>query len=219
MEPEDADAFEDPDGCPDPDNDRDGLLDSNDRCPLDPEDTDGFEDTDGCSEPDNDKDGVLDADDACLLEPGVPEERGCPKPARVVIEQGRINILDRVEFATAKDVILEQSEPILTEVQQTLSKNPQLKVVRVEGHTDSQGRSKKNLDLSRRRARSVVRWLVEHGIEQSRLTAFGCGENVAIADNESKEGRQQNRRVEFHIVDPAPDEPREPAGCTPIPVE
>jgi len=104
-EAEDEDGFDDDDGCPDPDNDGDGVLDGDDRCPLEPgpadsdgcpdsdgdgladsvdecdqelEDRDGFEDDDGCPDPDNDGDGVLDEPDRCPLEPGSPENEGCP---------------------------------------------------------------------------------------------------------------------------------------------
>jgi hypothetical protein len=79
TEPEDADGFEDEDGCPDPDNDADGLLDGDDQCPNEAEDKDGFEDEDGCPDPDNDGDGVPDADDQCAdeLEDGADAD-GCP---------------------------------------------------------------------------------------------------------------------------------------------
>jgi large repetitive protein len=214
LEPEDKDQFEDDDGCPDPDNDNDGLLDAVDQCPLQPEDKDSFEDDDGCPDPDNDRDTVLDGDDRCPLVPGVPEERGCSK---VRVEDGRIVILDRVEFATNKDVILEASEPLLLEVGATLKVNPQIKRVRVEGHTDSRGRDAANLDLSRRRAASVARWLVAHDIASERLQAYGCGETIAIDSNDTDAGRQANRRVEFHIVDPAPTAgARTAEGCEPI---
>ncbi len=216
MEPEDVDGFEDEDGCPDPDNDGDGLPDVSDQCPLEPEDMDRFADEDGCPDPDNDRDGVLDADDKCPLEPGVPEEQGCPKSVRVDVDKGQIYILDRVEFATGKDVILARSIPILEEVGRTLAVNPQMKVIRVEGHTDSKGKAKKNLELSKRRARSVARWLAEHGIETGRLEAYGCGQTRPIAPNKSEAGRQQNRRVEFHIVDPEPASPRSVEGCEPL---
>jgi len=80
--PEDRDGFEDDDGCPDDDNDMDGVPDTDDRCPLVPEDEDGFEDRDGCPEPDNDGDGIADTEDACPLQPGVaspsPKHAGCP---------------------------------------------------------------------------------------------------------------------------------------------
>jgi outer membrane protein OmpA-like peptidoglycan-associated protein len=216
MEPEDTDAFEDVDGCPDPDNDQDGLLDASDQCPLEPEDKDQFADEDGCPDPDNDRDGVLDVSDKCPLEPGSPDEQGCPKSVRVDVEKGQIYILDRVEFATGKDVILESSTPILEEVGRTLAVNPQMKVIRVEGHTDNKGKAKKNLDLSKRRARSVARWLSEHGVEAVRLEAYGCGQSRPIAPNTSEAGRQQNRRVEFHIVDPEPASPRSIEGCEPL---
>ncbi|MEM9488595.1 MAG: OmpA family protein, partial [Myxococcota bacterium] len=77
---EDADGFEDEDGCPDLsiDSDGDGLLDSADRCPALAEDMDGFADEDGCPDPDNDGDGIIDADDSCVAEAGTRENRGCP---------------------------------------------------------------------------------------------------------------------------------------------
>jgi outer membrane protein OmpA-like peptidoglycan-associated protein len=205
---EDFDQFEDTDGCPEPDNDRDGILDTSDPCPLDPEDFDRFEDQDGCPEPDNDHDTVLDPDDECPLAPGRPEDRGCPRSVRLDTETGQIFILQRVEFATNRDVILDRSFPVLEEVRAVLAANPQLVRVRIEGHTDDRGRDAANLDLSRRRAASVTRWLVEHGIEPARLEAWGCGEVHPMEDNASADGRQANRRVEFHIVDPAP-----PAGA------
>ncbi len=77
------------------------------------------------------------------------------------------------------------------------------KTIRVEGHTDDRGSDEHNMDLSRRRAQSVVRWLTEHGLGAQRLEAWGCGETVPVESNGTSVGRQTNRRVEFHIVDPA----------------
>jgi outer membrane protein OmpA-like peptidoglycan-associated protein len=214
LEPEDKDDFADENGCPDPDNDQDGLLDAADECPLEPEDKDEFEDENGCPDPDNDKDNVLDVDDKCPITPGVPEEHGCSKSVRV--EEGRIVILERVEFATNKDVILERSEPVLHAVQATLAANPQIELVRIEGHTDSRGKDTSNMDLSRRRAGSVARWLREHGLPAERIEAYGCGESKAIDSNETDVGRQTNRRVEFHIIKPAPSTGvRSADGCEP----
>jgi outer membrane protein OmpA-like peptidoglycan-associated protein len=208
MDPEDKDGFEDEDGVPDPDNDKDGIVDGSDNCPLEAEDADGYEDEDGCPDPDNDKDGVPDVEDKCPTAPGEastnPEENGCPKTVRVDESTGQIMILKRVEFATSKDVILKASNPILVEVGATIAANKQIKKVRVEGHTDDRGNAKKNQELSKRRAKSVVTWLIENGIEADRLEAYGCGPNVPIESNKTNDGRQANRRVEFHIVDPAP---------------
>ena len=82
LDPEDADGFEDEDGCPDPDNDGDGIRDDADECPDDAEDADGFEDEDGCPDLDNDGDGVPDTEDRCTDEAedpdGFQDEDGCP---------------------------------------------------------------------------------------------------------------------------------------------
>jgi outer membrane protein OmpA-like peptidoglycan-associated protein len=213
LDPEDADGFEDEDGVPDPDNDADGVLDVDDGAPTDPEDRDGFQDEDGVPDPDNDGDSILDGDDECPTAPGTAEQNGCPRAVRLDEEHGRILILERVEFATSRDVILSRSEPILEEVRATLAANPQLRRVRIEGHTDDRGRDASNLDLSQRRAASVTRWLTEHGIPTERLEAYGCGETQPIETNDTSEGRQANRRVEFHVVDPAPAEARSVEGC------
>jgi outer membrane protein OmpA-like peptidoglycan-associated protein len=215
SEAEDTDDFQDYDGCPDPDNDGDGRADHEDDCPSDAEDADGFEDENGCPDPDNDRDGVDDASDRCPSEPGDAADQGCPK-VRVDESKGTIEILERVEFAPGKDVILAVSEGLLQQVKAVIEQHPEIARVRIEGHTDSVGKDARNLLLSKRRARSVVRWLVKAGVAQPRLQAVGCGETRPIAENDSDDGRQTNRRVEFHIIDPAPDSPRSLVGCEPI---
>ena len=199
---EDRDEFEDADGCPDPDNDQDGVPDVSDRCPMEAEDRDGFQDADGCPEPDNDVDTILDPDDRCPNEPGTLEEGGCPRTIRVDQETGEIQILQRIEFTTNSDVLIGQSEAILEEVRAVLAVNPQITLVRIEGHTDDRQSDERNLELSVRRARRVVGWLVEHGIEASRLRGYGCGETHPIAPNRTADGRQRNRRVVFQILEP-----------------
>jgi OOP family OmpA-OmpF porin len=83
-EAEDKDGFQDEDGCPDPDNDGDGVADAQDKCPNEAEDKDGFQDEDGCPDPDNDNDGIADAQDKCPTEAedkdGFQDEDGCPDP-------------------------------------------------------------------------------------------------------------------------------------------
>ncbi|NOY90576.1 MAG: OmpA family protein, partial [Deltaproteobacteria bacterium] len=214
LEAEDREGFQDEDGCPDPDNDEDTILDSDDECPNEAEDRDGFQDEDGCPDPDNDQDSVLDPQDACPQTPGTPEHDGCPAEARVDRTTGSIVILQRVEFATNRDRILERSEPVLTAVGSILASNPQILEIRVEGHTDDRGRDRRNMDLSRRRAASVRRWLMEHDIAPERLVAYGCGETYPMETNRTRAGRQNNRRVEFRITDPAPEqEPPLREGC------
>ncbi len=228
-EPEDKDGFEDEDGCPDPDNDKDGILDVVDKCPNDPEDKDGFEDKDGCPDPDNDKDGILDVVDKCPNdtgprenqgcpdkdrdgdtvidrldncpdEPGDPANQGCKKKQMAQLRNGRIDIIDSVYFATNKDVILARSFPLLINVADVINSHPDIARILVEGHTDDRGKLAHNLDLSARRARSVVRFLATHGVAEGRLDARGFGPTQPIADNRTEAGRSRNRRVVFTIV-------------------
>ncbi len=207
-DPEDPDGFQDADGVPDPDNDGDRVLDANDQCPNEPEDMDELRDDDGCPEADADGDEVLDTTDHCPLTPGVAnaenaECNGCPARA-CVSESGEIRILDRVEFATNSDVILDSSQPVLDDVLSILSSATNIRRVRIEGHTDDRGNDDHNLDLSRRRAASVRAWLVSRGLAAGRFEAWGCGENRFRTANTTAANRQTNRRVEFYILDPAP---------------
>ncbi len=205
--PEDKDGFEDEDGCPDEDNDGDGIVDEHDRCVNDPEDKDGFEDDDGCPDKDNDGDGVLDAKDKCPNEPetfnNFEDEDGCPDKGQgpVQIQRGKITV-PPVFFASGKDKILTRSKATLALVAETLKKNAWVKKVRIEGHTDDRGDSEFNLALSDRRAASVKRFLIAEGVEQGRLDSRGFGEEKPVADNKTRKGRGDNRRVEFIIVDP-----------------
>ena len=96
------------------------------------------------------------------------------------------------------------SFPVLEAVISILRDNAHVARVRIEGHTDNTGNERRNLELSQRRGSSVRRWLIEHGVAQERLEAFGCGQNVALRMNNTEEGRQANRRVEFIIIDPPP---------------
>jgi len=100
-------------------------------------------------------------------------------------------------FDTGKDTLRPDSQPTLQEIAKLLTANPQLKI-RVVGHTDNQGKPDYNLDLSRRRAASVLRELTsKNGIAADRLDSFGCGLYAPVASNESEEGRAKNRRVEL----------------------
>ncbi len=203
-DPEDFDQFEDEDGCPDPDNDQDGILDVDDLCPNDPEDKDGFEDEDGCPDLDNDKDRILDKDDKCPNEPetynGHEDEDGCPDRGRVVVTDTSIEILDMVYFEYNKAVIKSQSFPILDAVAATLQGNPSIQLIEIQGHTDERGNDAYNLDLSDKRAASVKRYLVEKGVEESRLESQGYGETQPVDRRSNEAAWAKNRRVAFLIL-------------------
>jgi len=208
-DPEDKDGFEDEDGCPDLDNDKDGIPDTADKCPNEAEDKDGFQDEDGCPDADNDGDGIPDypqAEDKCPNEPGPPDSpqgKGCPRKYKLVKinrETKRIEIKQKVHFATAKWTILPRSFKLLADVAQALKDYPTMKVS-IEGHTDSRGGDAYNQRLSEQRANSVREHLIEtDGIDSDRLQSIGFGETKPIASNRTARGREANRRVEFRIV-------------------
>ncbi len=209
-------------GCPAEDSDGDGLMDPDDECPRNPEDPDGFEDDDGCPDNDNDKDGIFDKDDKCPLQPevinGFEDTDGCPDEGemKVFVTKKKIKILEKIYFEFDKAVIQPRSYSILNQVAAVMKANPQITLVRIEGHTDSEGTDSYNLDLSKRRAASVRAYLEKEGVPSTRLTSEGYGESRPIADNATDAGREQNRRVEFTIMElngqPVGDAVEEPAG-------
>ncbi|MCP3145283.1 Ig-like domain-containing protein, partial [Pyxidicoccus xibeiensis] len=211
SQPETQNGHDDRDGCPDTepapvDTDGDGLMDPNDGCSKEPEDKDGFEDSDGCPDPDNDKDGIADTADKCPNEPevinGVQDDDGCPDKGKVKVQVDgeRILILEKVYFATSKDIILSRSFPLLKQVAAVLRANPQVELLRIEGHTDDQGNDAMNLDLSKRRAANVRAFLIKEGIAANRLDSEGFGETKPVDTNKTAKGRENNRRVEFNIL-------------------
>ncbi len=183
------------------DSDGDGVLDKDDACPREIEDEDGFEDLDGCPEPDNDHDGVLDADDECPELKGEANRRGCPSRTYVKIEDGQITIIGKIQFQTGSAEIENDSSPLLDQIGQALVANPQIKKMRIEGHTDDVGDSAVNLKLSDDRAKAVKAALVKRGVDDDRLETRGLGETNPAAPNRSAGGRQKNRRVEFILLE------------------
>jgi outer membrane protein OmpA-like peptidoglycan-associated protein len=201
---EDFDSFEDADGCPDLDNDGDGVPDTADKCIGEPEDRDKFQDADGCPDPDNDNDGMLDIADQCPDKKetinGYQDDDGCPDKSLAKVESGRIVILDKVYFEVKEAELMPQSFPVLRAVAGILRVTPAIRKVRIGGHTDDRGSSRKNLKLSQARAESVMLFLVQEGVPQGRLEALGHGEDMPAMEGKSDEARDANRRVEFVIV-------------------
>ncbi len=107
-------------------------------------------------------------------------------------------ILDGVNFASDSDQMLDGSEVVLDNVIESLKTNPEVRL-EIAGYTDDRGDALYNRILSRRRAEAVMIYLVKHGIDARRLTAAGYGSDDPIADNDTQQGRQKNRRVELHI--------------------
>lgn len=125
-----------------------------------------------------------------------------PPPAEVeVVAEEKIVITQKIHFEFDKSIIRPISYPILDDVAHLLEINPQIRRVRVEGHTDWIGSDAYNQSLSERRAQSVRDYLIRKGIAPDRLIAVGYGEARPIADNNTTQGRAQNRRTEFTVIE------------------
>lgn len=225
-EAEDKDGIADDDGCPEEDYDEDGVLDDVDACPLDA----GSKDTAGC--PDQDGDTVADVDDECVEEAGsvdaygcfdedgdgVPNYRDmCPEepvdaradgkhsdgcPSRVIVANESIVIKEKVFFDTGKATIKEDSFELLADVAKTMRNYRDIKKVQIEGHTDVTGDHDANVQLSKDRAQSVMKHLIEqHDIEAGRLAFWGFGPDKPLAEGDTEEAYAKNRRVEFKITE------------------
>lgn len=117
--------------------------------------------------------------------------------AAALDENGTVNLFG-VYFDTNEATLKPESDSTLQQVLQVLRDRPALKVT-LSGHTDNQGDDAYNLDLSRRRAEAVVKWLTGKGIAAARLQARGYGEQRPMATNDTDEGRAFNRRVELSV--------------------
>lgn len=164
------------------DSDGDGVSDDEDECPGTPP---GIRvDAVGCAV-DSDGDGVTDDVDACPDTPegAIVDDRGCW-------------VVKGVKFDYKKWDVKPQFNTNLDNIINILKRTPGLKI-RVEGHTDNIGSEKYNLKLSKKRAEAIKAYLVEKGIEKSRITSVGYGFSKPRAGNDTKEGRALNRRAEL----------------------
>lgn len=203
------------------DADKDGVLDSADKCPFSLE---GAEvNAMGCLA-DADNDGVVDSKDECKSSPvgRHVNEKGCPKiadadgdkvadandlcpttAAGVTVnefgcEPTESITLKGVNFTLGSARLTANSLPILSAAAATLKQNPNLNI-EVAGYTDNQGSRRINRSLSQSRANAVMIHLIKEGVEAGKLTAKGYGETTPIASNGTESGRATNRRVELKI--------------------
>jgi OOP family OmpA-OmpF porin len=132
--------------------------------------------------------------------PPKKEEPPAPPP-RVEVRDNKIEFKEKIQFENNKSVILPQSFGLLDDIVKVIKDNPQAKKIAIEGHASAEGDAKRNLTLSDERAKAVMKYCVDHGIDAKRLTAKGFGITKPIADNATEEGREKNRRVEFNIIE------------------
>jgi len=193
-----------------PDGDYDGVPDSLDQCPQVVEDHDGFEDEDGCPDLDDDNDNLPDSEDRCPRAPetvnGYEEEDGCPDELpgsreRIEWNGNEIRLRQRVYFAVGRWQVPPLFNPILTELGDFLVAHPEIRRLRVEGHSDDRGTRREGFSLSLRRAQSVVAFLVERGVSTSRLEPVGFGDTAPLDRAHDEVTRARNRRIEFIIAE------------------
>lgn len=199
---EDADNFQDDDGCPEVDNDNDGIADIDDKCPLRPEDKNGIDDTDGCPDKDEDNDGVLGSKDQCPDRPesknGFKDEDGCPDELPPEVKRFT-GVIQGINFKLRSATLLKNSLPVLDRAVEVLKTYPDIRI-EVSGHTDNRGKADFNRDLSQKRAEAVRDYLSTKGIAAARIVAVGYGMDRPLADNKTVSGRGQNRRTEFKVL-------------------
>ena len=173
----------------DGDDDKDGVLNSQDKCPT--TQSGKKVNAEGCFiDGDDDKDGVLNSKDICpntALGDAVNSD-GCP--AKVTLN---------INFENNSDKVNPDSYKTIQKYADFLN-NYATYSAKIVGYTDSRGSQNYNQKLSEKRANAIKDMLVEKGVPLSRLSAVGMGENNPIADNSTKEGRAKNRRIEAELT-------------------
>jgi outer membrane protein OmpA-like peptidoglycan-associated protein len=180
-------------GCPQIDKDGDGLKDDLDDCP----EMAGPILNRGCPYDDTDKDMIPDLLDKCPTVPGSVENNGCPE-----LEKEETQILksafENLEFESGKAVIRSGSFSSLDGLAELLKQKPNWQLI-ITGHTDNSGKAESNMLLSKNRARSVERYLIERGVKSSNIKAEWFGQTRPIESNDTEVGKQKNRRVELTV--------------------
>jgi OOP family OmpA-OmpF porin len=139
----------------------------------------------------------------------VPERD--PTSSLVVVTDCEVKITQQIHFEFNKDKIRPESFPVLDAVVEALQKLPAIKI-EVQGHTDNKGTAAYNKNLSDRRAKSVMKYLLEHGVEIGRLASHGYGFERPLVDNSTEQNRALNRRVQFVRTEGVKEGCPKPAG-------
>jgi outer membrane protein OmpA-like peptidoglycan-associated protein len=196
-------------GCPVRDHDKDGIENDKDACPNEA----GPAEREGCPETDTDKDSVPNRIDSCANEAGTYENQGCPQHIMplVVLHASRLELRGKVYFEPSQMRIqAARSYELLDWVAKVIIEHPEFPLIAIGAHTDDRGFPDANRRLSQGRAEAVRQYLISKNVPVERLEAYGYGQERPIDDNGTAVGRENNRRVEFLIVDPSNETQRSP---------
>ncbi len=134
--------------------------------------------------------------------PVVKEEPPPAPPPRVELRDNKIEFKEKIQFEVNKAIIKEESYSLLHDIGDVIKKNPHLKKISIEGHASAEGDPKRNKKLSDDRSKAVMEFLAKkEGIEAARLAAKGWGVEKPVAPNDTEDGREKNRRVEFLVLE------------------
>lgn len=144
--------------------------------------------------PDDDRDGITNVSDRCAgsTSASLVDDSGC---------EVTLGVIDGLKFAPNETKLSIDSRVVLSQLVDVFKRYPELSFS-VEGHTDNRGTAADNLELSKQRVLSVVRYMVANGISAERIRPFGYGESRPRAANATAEGREQNRRIEINKAAP-----------------
>ncbi len=124
-----------------------------------------------------------------------------PKKALVEVTAGEIKIKQQIQFSLDSATILPESFGLMAEIADSMLKNPRIRRVEIQGHTDNSGTPDHNKVLSDQRANSVRDWLTQHGVASDHLMAQGYGQDRPLVPNVTAAMRAKNRRVQFKIIE------------------
>jgi outer membrane protein OmpA-like peptidoglycan-associated protein len=125
---------------------------------------------------------------------------------QVKVTEDRIVFSEKIQFEKGRSIIKSESFNLLNEIIRAIKANQQIRLISIEGHTDSDGSEEYNRELSENRAEAVKHYLVQHGISKNSIQAKGFGESKPIASNTNDLEKMKNRRVEFFIQTKVPEQ-------------
>ena len=141
------------------------------------------------------------------------------QPTTIQVSEERIDLGGKIYFETGNATIKPESFDLLNEVVTVMSEYPEIRSLRIEGHTDARGVASDNQLLSEQRAEAVAQFLTERGIHPERVSSVGYGESQPIDRRQSSSAYERNRRVDFFVEEwrPTASEAEPAAEDSPAP--